>query len=139
MSGRLRDFLGPESLAAFEIAQHHAAKPRPAPPRLAADAITAGPGRVLVELELPDVDPIFGSDCPRCRYVLYLKLVLWPPGTKPKDAPAEAWWCGRCERYYVYQEIGDAEETGEQGGRAEAPLSPVRRADGGNGSVQRVL
>lgn len=121
MQHRLEAFLTPESIAAL-------------------DAVKAKPAarvRVLVPLDLPDVEPMFGEDCPKCQYVLYLRVVLWPPGLKPKGGPGEAWWCGRCERYYVYQEIRDAKEEGA-GGSPEAQLSPVRRADGGNGDLHRV-
>lgn len=118
---KLESFLNPDSLAALAKA-----KENPAPP--------PRPPRVLVPLELPDVPPKFGEDCPACGYVLYLRVILWPPGYRPKGAPGEAWWCGRCERNYVYQEKRDG---GEKGG-AYSPLPQMQRPNNGNNDVPAV-
>jgi hypothetical protein len=112
---KLEGFLNPDSLAALG-----AVKVKPA-------ALV----RALVPLDVPEAEPKFGEDCPSCRYVLYLRVVLWPPGRKPKGGPTEAWWCGRCERYYVYQEKRD----GSQEGRAPSTLPQVQRPHGANGGV----
>lgn len=117
MENRLEGFLSADSLAALG-----AVKVKPA-------AIV----RVLVPLEVPEAEPHFGEDCPSCGYVLYVRVVLWPPGRKPKGGPTEAWYCGRCERYYVYQ---DKNACKQEKGAAQGPLPQVQRSNNGNGNVQ---
>ncbi|MGH8898460.1 MAG: hypothetical protein ACRDZ4_15945 [Egibacteraceae bacterium] len=87
---RLGDFLNDGSRAALNAAKEYAPPP-----------VKANGHKILVPLEIPDAALRFGGDCPSCGYVLHWRTVLWPPGRRPKGAPVEAWYCGRCEKCWV--------------------------------------